>query len=74
MQRTTIERAFDLARSGECRTLDELKHRLRQERMESVDFHLAGKLTKSQLSELMARAPGRAEPTDFPGRAKAHCG
>jgi hypothetical protein len=57
MQRTTIERAFDLARSGECRTLDELKQRLRRERLESVDFHLAGKLTKSQLIQLMTQAP-----------------
>ena len=57
MQRTTIERAFDLARSGECRTLDELKQRLRRERLESVDFHLAGKHTKSQLVQLMTQAP-----------------
>jgi hypothetical protein len=56
MQRTTIERAFELARSGECRTLHELKHQLRRERLESVDFHLAGKLTRAQLTELMARA------------------
>jgi hypothetical protein len=56
MPSTTIERAFELARSGECRTLPELKHRLRRERLESVDFHLAGKLTRTQLTELMARA------------------
>jgi hypothetical protein len=55
MPSTTIERAFELARSGECRTLPELKQRLRQERLESVDSHLAGKLTKSQLNALMAR-------------------
>jgi hypothetical protein len=53
----TMERAFQLARSGECRTLDELKRRLRAERCESVDFHLAGKLTKAQLTALMAEAP-----------------
>ena len=56
MQTTTIERAFELAGSGECRTMHELKHRLRRERLESVDFHLAGKLTRMQLTELMARA------------------
>jgi hypothetical protein len=56
MPSTTIERAFELARSGECRTLPELKHRLRRERLESVDSHLAGKLTRTQLTELMARA------------------
>jgi hypothetical protein len=56
MQTTTIERAFELAGSGECRTMHELKHRLRRERLESVDFHLSGKLTRMQLTELMARA------------------
>ena len=56
MSGATIERAFQLARSGECRTLDDLKRRLRRERCESVDFHLAGKLTKSQLTALMAGA------------------
>jgi hypothetical protein len=57
MSRATIERAYQLAGSGECRTLDELKRRLRRERCESVDFHLAGKLTKAQLAALMAAAP-----------------
>ena len=53
---TTIERAFELARSGECRTMPELKQRLRREQMESVDMHLGGKLTRAQLTELMLRA------------------
>jgi hypothetical protein len=57
MSGATIERAFQLARSGECRTLDELKRRLRREQCESVDFHLAGKLTKTQLMALMTAAP-----------------
>lgn len=56
MPPSTIERAFALARSGEYRTMHELKHQLRRERLESVDFHLAGKLTRSQLTQLMARA------------------
>jgi len=57
MPSTTIERAFALARSGECRTMPELKRRLRLEKLEAVESHLAGKLTKAQLTELMARAP-----------------
>ena len=56
MPPSTIERAFALARSGTCRTLPELKQQLRLEGCELVDYHLAGKLTKSQLSALMARA------------------
>jgi len=63
MQRSTIERAFEVASSGECRTLDELKRRLRREQLEAVDFHLAGKSIKAQLTELMARAREKpAEP------------
>jgi hypothetical protein len=56
MSSTTIERAFELARSGECRTMPELKHRLRRERLDCVDSHLAGKWTRTQLIELMTRA------------------
>lgn len=56
MQRTTIERAFEVASSGECRTLDELKRRLRREQLEAVDFHLAGKSIKAQLNALMTSA------------------
>jgi hypothetical protein len=70
MQRSTIERAFEVASSGECRTLDELKRRLRREQLEAVDFHLAGKSIKAQLSELMARAhAGSAEPGAEPAAA-----
>lgn len=56
MQRTTIERAFEVASSGECRTMDELKRRLRREQLEAVEFHLAGKSIKAQLNELMMQA------------------
>jgi len=56
MPPTTIERAFELARSGQCRTLPELKQRLRAERLEAVDSHLAGRSIKAQLNALMSRA------------------
>lgn len=60
---STVERAFALARAGACRTLPELRHRLRMEGCESVDCHLAGKLIKSQLNALMAGAqPGGFAP------------
>ena len=48
-----IERAYQLAQSGECRNLEEIKRRLGQEGYDSVSFHLAGKLTKDQLKGLM---------------------
>ena len=53
---TTIERAFELARSGRCRTLVELKARLRREGFDQIEFHLGGKLTKRQLHDLMEGA------------------
>ena len=56
MSNRIIERAFQLARSGECRTLDELKGRLRREQHGSVDQHLGGMAIKAQLKKLMADA------------------
>ena len=48
-----IERAYQLARSGECRNLEEIKRRLSREGYDSVSFHLGGKLTKEQLKGLI---------------------
>ena len=55
-----IERAFELARSGEYRSLEELKRRLSREGYESVASHLAGRLTKGQLTAMMTAAAGEA--------------
>lgn len=56
MSDRTIERAFQLARSGELRTLDELRARLRREQHGSIDQHLSGMSIKAQLKKLMAAA------------------
>lgn len=57
----TIERAFELARSGECGTVAEIEKRLNAECYEDVYEHLNGLFTRTQLREAMARAGGAAE-------------
>ena len=57
-----IIRAFELARSGECGTWEELKARLRREGYELVDAHLSGKLIKQQLRTLMNLPEQRGSP------------
>jgi hypothetical protein len=52
----TVERAFELARSGRYSTIEHLKRRLRQEGFVAVDVHLGGKAIKNQLMALMKTA------------------
>jgi hypothetical protein len=72
MKAGIIERAFELARSGEFQTLEEVKRRLGREGYASVSSHLGGKQTRSQLSNMIADAkrPGpdhSAPPDSTPG-------
>jgi hypothetical protein len=53
---TTIKRAFEIAASGECTTLEELKKRLKQDGHFSVEEHLAGSSIRKQLNALIADA------------------
>lgn len=53
---STLERAFDLAESGSCTTVNDIRARLKKEQMESVDAHLAGQTIQRQLRERLARA------------------
>ena len=57
---TTLERAFDLARGGTCRTLDEIKRTLLAERFDCVESHLAGKSIRRELKDVMERRLGQA--------------
>ena len=44
---STVARAFEIARSGTCRTVDELRKTLKAEKHDAVDGHLSsGSLTK----------------------------
>ena len=49
---TTIERAFALARAGECANVAEIRQRLRSEGFDQVEAHLAGPAIARQLRDL----------------------
>ena len=50
-ERNIIERAFELAREGRCRSIDDIRRKLREERFESVEGHLSSGSLKRQLLE-----------------------
>jgi hypothetical protein len=58
---TTIERAFMLARSGTCASVAEIRTRLKNERFDQVEAHLAG---PSVTRQLRALCEGAREPAD----------
>jgi len=53
---TALERAFELAGTGACRSMVDLRQRLRREQLTQIDAHLGGKLIKAQLVKLMDEA------------------
>jgi hypothetical protein len=59
---TTLERAFDLARSGRFASVNDIRVTLKRERFEQVEAHLAGFAIARQLRGLCnaARAPRAA--------------
>jgi hypothetical protein len=55
---STVARAFQLARSGNCRTMDELRKALKAEKHDAVDGHLtSGSLTKQLRALLRVSQP-----------------
>ena len=55
--RTTLERAFEFARSGECRTVGEINTRLKAEGYMDLQHHLsAGRGLREQLLKLCKAA------------------
>jgi hypothetical protein len=50
---SAIERAFQLARTGEYRTIELIKKQLSREGYMQVELHLGGSLIKRQLREAM---------------------
>jgi hypothetical protein len=58
MEPSIIERAFELARSGEYATIDDIRKRLKSERYSQVDAHLAGISVRRQLLDLCREARG----------------
>ncbi|MGQ0558816.1 MAG: hypothetical protein ACT4OE_04410 [Sphingosinicella sp.] len=57
MRESIIERAFSLARTGECQTVQDIRRRLSREGFEATDAHLSGKLIREQLSAIIAQRP-----------------
>ena len=53
---TTMERAFELARSGECESINALRQRLRREGYEAVHLHIHGASINRQLTDLIRAA------------------
>lgn len=53
---STVERAFDLARAGDCRTVDDIRRILVAERYEGVLSHLTGPSIVRQLKTEMTAA------------------
>jgi hypothetical protein len=51
---TTLERAFELARAGSCRTIEEIAARLKLENQEAVDAHLFGSSIRKDLRQACA--------------------
>jgi hypothetical protein len=69
---TTLERAYELARSGECRTVGDIKNRLQAEGHERVQDRLYGGSLTSALKKLCAAhyvAPAGDETPPEPGPA-----
>jgi hypothetical protein len=57
---TSLERAFELARSGRCATIDEVKQRLKAE---LYDQHMIeGRSLRSQLRDLIAASRSKTAP------------
>ena len=51
---STVARAFELARSGDFTTIDQIRIALRKEKCESICLHLAGPSIRRQLRAAMA--------------------
>jgi hypothetical protein len=61
---TILERAFELAAAGDCRTVSELEKRLKREGYSAVEAHLGGSSIRKQLRGLLAAGrESRAEAT-----------
>lgn len=53
---TTLERAFEIARSGKAANLNDIRKQLKRERFDSVDAHLSSPSLNRQLVELIRAA------------------
>ncbi len=61
---STLERAFELARSGECASTAEIRLRLKREGHDQVEAHLQGPSISRQLRLLCEEARRRHAPPE----------
>jgi hypothetical protein len=54
--KTTIERAYELAGSGSCKTIKDIERQLQKEQRESIHAHLQSTVLKKQLKALMNKS------------------
>lgn len=54
---STVERAFELARAGRCRTVDDIRRTLIAERYDNVVSHLGAPSLVRQLRAVLNAAP-----------------
>lgn len=59
MSGNLVERAFELAKSGRVRSLDDIRRTLTGEGFTHVESHLAGRSLRRQLKGLIAGAVDR---------------
>jgi hypothetical protein len=59
---STVERAFQLARSGQCHSVQEIALKLKRERYDSVEAHLAGQSIRRDLRRLCTEARAVSTP------------
>lgn len=59
---STVERAYELARSGTCANVDAIRAQLKRERFEAVDGHLNGMSIRRDLRALCAAATAENLP------------
>jgi hypothetical protein len=62
MTMSTLERAYALARSGQCSDVDRLKERLKADGCRAVDALLAARSVRGHLSAICAAAFKPPEP------------
>lgn len=53
MQEGIISRAFALAKSGTCKSVEDIRRRLKQEGYTAIDEHFSGPTMKKQLAALI---------------------
>ena len=56
-QTNTVVRAFELARSDSCRTVDDIRQQLKREGCANCEAHLSGASIRKQLVSLLNQNP-----------------